>query len=56
VARIVAVETAGVVLPETTAEAFRDHLDDIDELSGTYHQPVSLDDETMIIAKALSEV
>jgi NAD(P)-dependent dehydrogenase (short-subunit alcohol dehydrogenase family) len=56
VARIVAVETPGVVLPETTAEAFRDHLDDIDELSGTYHQPVSLDDETMIIAKALSEV
>lgn len=55
VARIVAVETPGVVLPETTAEAFRDHLDDIDELSGTYHQPVSLDDETMIIAKALAE-
>ena len=58
VARIVAVETPGVVLPETTAESFRDHLDhldDIDELSATYHQPVSLDDETMIIAKALAE-
>jgi NAD(P)-dependent dehydrogenase (short-subunit alcohol dehydrogenase family) len=56
VARIVAVETPGVVLPETTAESFRDHLDDVDELQGVYHQPVSLDDETMIIAKALSEV
>ena len=58
VARIVAVETPGVVLPETTAESFRDHLDhldDIDELSASYHQPVSLDDETMIIAKALAE-
>lgn len=56
VARIVAVETPGVVLPETTAESFRDHLDHIDELQGAYHQPVSLDDETMIIAKALSEI
>jgi NAD(P)-dependent dehydrogenase (short-subunit alcohol dehydrogenase family) len=56
VARIVAVETPGVVLPETTAESFRDHLDDVDELQGVYHQPVSLDDETMIIAKALSEI
>jgi NAD(P)-dependent dehydrogenase (short-subunit alcohol dehydrogenase family) len=56
VARIVAVETPGVVLPETTAESFRDHLDAIDDLSGSHHQPVSLDDETMIIAKALSEV
>jgi NAD(P)-dependent dehydrogenase (short-subunit alcohol dehydrogenase family) len=56
VARIVAVETPGVVLPETTAESFRDHLDDVDELQGVYHQPVSLDDGTVIIAKALSEV
>ena len=55
VARILAVETSGVVLPEITAEAFRDHVNDIDQPgAGGYHQPVSLDDETTIIAKALS--
>jgi len=56
VARIVTVETSGVVLPETTAESFRDQLDAIDGAgSQGFHQPVSLDDETMIIAKALAE-
>lgn len=56
VARIVAVETRGFVLPEVTAEAVRDHLRSIDELDGQdFHQPSSLDDETTIIAKALSE-
>jgi NAD(P)-dependent dehydrogenase (short-subunit alcohol dehydrogenase family) len=56
VARIVTVETSGVVLPEITAESFRDHVADI-ELPGAagYHLPVSLDDETTIIAKALTE-
>jgi NAD(P)-dependent dehydrogenase (short-subunit alcohol dehydrogenase family) len=56
VARIVVVETPGVVLPEITAEAFRDHLSDVDQPGEQgYHQPVSLDDETTIIAKALAE-
>lgn len=56
VARIFVVETQGVVLPEITAEAVRDHMTDIDQLGGPgYHEPASLDDETTIIAKALSE-
>jgi NAD(P)-dependent dehydrogenase (short-subunit alcohol dehydrogenase family) len=55
VARIVAVETSGVVLPEITAESFRDHVNDIDQAGADgFHQPVSLDDETTIIAKALA--
>jgi len=55
VARIVSVETSGVVLPEITAESFRDHVNDIDQPGADgFHQPVSLDDETTIIAKALS--
>jgi NAD(P)-dependent dehydrogenase (short-subunit alcohol dehydrogenase family) len=57
VARIVTVETSGVVLPETTAEAFRDHVGEIEQPgSHGFHQPVSLDDETTIIAKALAEL
>lgn len=57
VARIVTVETSGVVLPEITAESFRDHVGEIEQpgMHG-YHQPVSLDDETTIIAKALAEI
>lgn len=56
IARIVVAETQGVVLPENTAEAVRDHMADIDQSGGQgYHQPASLDDETTIIAKALSE-
>jgi NAD(P)-dependent dehydrogenase (short-subunit alcohol dehydrogenase family) len=56
VARIVVVETSGVVLPEITAESFRDHLSNIHEGNAQgYHQPASLDEETTIIAKALSE-
>jgi hypothetical protein len=55
VARIVAVETSGVVLPEITAESFRDHVNEIDQPGADgFQQPVSLDDETTIIAKALS--
>jgi NAD(P)-dependent dehydrogenase (short-subunit alcohol dehydrogenase family) len=56
VARIVVVETAGVVLPEITAEALRDRITEVDPVSGQdYHQPASLDEETTIIAKALAE-
>ena len=56
IARIVVVETHGVVLSENTPEAIRDHLSRIDELDGSdYHQPSSLDDEMAIIAKALSQ-
>ncbi|HZJ05519.1 MAG TPA: SDR family oxidoreductase [Nocardioidaceae bacterium] len=56
VARIVVVETPGVVLPEITAESFRDHVSDVDQPGAHgYLQPASLDDETTIIAKALAE-
>jgi NAD(P)-dependent dehydrogenase (short-subunit alcohol dehydrogenase family) len=56
VARIFVAETHGVVLPEITAEAFRDHLTDIYRPGGQgYHEPGSLDDETTIIAKALAQ-
>jgi len=45
------------VLSENTAEAVRDNLPLIDELDAQrYHHPLSLDDETMIIAKALLNV
>jgi NAD(P)-dependent dehydrogenase (short-subunit alcohol dehydrogenase family) len=56
IARIFVGETRGVVLPENTAEAVRAHLRFIDQvdLDGC-HQPSSLDNETSIIAKALSE-
>lgn len=57
IARIVVAETHGVVLPENTPEAIRAHLPLIDGLHmDRYHQPLSLNDETTIIAKALSEV
>jgi NAD(P)-dependent dehydrogenase (short-subunit alcohol dehydrogenase family) len=57
VARIFVGETLGVVLPENTAEGVRDHLALIDQVDlGRYHLPSSLDDETTIIAKALSEI
>ena len=56
IARIFVAETRGVVLPENTAEGVREHLSlsDQAEIDGC-HQPSSLDDETTIIAKALSE-
>ncbi len=57
VARIFFAETVGVVLPQNTAEGVRDHLPLIDQVEvDRFHQPSSLDDETTIIAKALSEV
>jgi NAD(P)-dependent dehydrogenase (short-subunit alcohol dehydrogenase family) len=56
IARIVIGETHGVVLPDNTAEGIQAHLADIDELDvDSFHQPLSLGDETTIIAKALSE-
>jgi len=56
IARIFVAESEGVVLPEVTAEAVRDHLVHIDgALDQPFHEPSSLDDETTIIAKALAE-
>lgn len=56
VARIFVAETQGVVLPQNTAESVRDRMTDIDRADAPdVHQPASLDDETTIIAKALSE-
>ena len=57
IARIFVAETYGVVLKENTPEAIQDQLTQIDDLDVTrLHEPTSLDSETMIIAKALSEV
>ena len=55
IARIVVVETHGLVLPENTTESIRDHLAQIEEsVAAGFHEPTSLDAETMIIAKALA--
>ena len=57
VARIFVAETHGVVLGENTPEEIRSKLSLIDVMDGErYHLPSSLEDETTIIAKALSEV
>ena len=57
IARIFVAETSGVVLKENTAEAIRVQLSLIDEVDVTrFHEPSSLDGETTIIAKALSEI
>ena len=57
VARIFVAETHGVVLTENTAEEISSKLSLIDEMDvERYHLPSSLEDETTIIAKALSEV
>ena len=56
IARIMVVETHGVVLTENTPEAIRDQLPQIDELDvSEYHEPSSLEDEMAIIAKALAQ-
>ncbi len=56
VARIFVGETHGVVFAENTPEAIRASLQLIDELDVTrFHEPSSLDSETITIAKALSE-
>ncbi|MEO7351059.1 MAG: SDR family oxidoreductase [Marmoricola sp.] len=55
IARIVVVETHGVVLPENSAESVRDHVALIDQSGAEgYHEPTSLAAETTIIAKALA--
>jgi NAD(P)-dependent dehydrogenase (short-subunit alcohol dehydrogenase family) len=57
IARILVAETSGVVLTENTAEAIRAQLSLIHEVDAArFHEPLSLDDETTIIAKALSEI
>ena len=57
VARIFVAETHGVVLTQNTAEEISSKLSLIDEMDvERYHLPSSLEDETTIIAKALSEV
>jgi NAD(P)-dependent dehydrogenase (short-subunit alcohol dehydrogenase family) len=56
VARIFVGETHGVVFAENTPEAIRASLQLIDELDVTrFHEPSSLDSETITIAKALLE-
>ena len=57
IARIFVAETYGVVLGENTPEEIRSKLSLIDVMDGErYHLPSSLEDETTIIANALSEV
>ena len=55
VARIVVAETEGVVLADNSAEQVRDRIEAIDDVSGSFHLPCSLDDETTIIGKALAD-
>jgi NAD(P)-dependent dehydrogenase (short-subunit alcohol dehydrogenase family) len=57
IARIFVAETYGVVLRDNTPEAVQAQLAQIDDVDITrLHEPTSLDGETTIIAKALSEV
>ena len=57
IARIFVAETHGVLLSTNTSEEIRSKLSLIDEMDvERYHLPMSLEDETTIIAKALSEV
>jgi NAD(P)-dependent dehydrogenase (short-subunit alcohol dehydrogenase family) len=57
IARIFVAETHGIVLTENTSEQIQANLQLIDGLDvDRYHHPSSLDEETAIIAKALSEV
>jgi NAD(P)-dependent dehydrogenase (short-subunit alcohol dehydrogenase family) len=56
IARILMAETHGVVLSENTAEAIADRIEAIDELDPLQlFEPLSLDEESTIIAKAVSE-
>jgi NAD(P)-dependent dehydrogenase (short-subunit alcohol dehydrogenase family) len=57
IARIFVAETSGIVLEDNTAEAIQSHLSQMDKMdTENYYEPASLEDQTMIIAKALSEV
>ena len=56
IARIFVAETVGVVLSQNTPEAVAAQISLIDQLDpARLHEPSSLDNETTIIAKALSE-
>jgi NAD(P)-dependent dehydrogenase (short-subunit alcohol dehydrogenase family) len=56
IARIFFAETQGVVLSDNSAEGIREQLFLIDQLDvEAFHQPSSLDDETTIIGKALTQ-
>jgi NAD(P)-dependent dehydrogenase (short-subunit alcohol dehydrogenase family) len=56
IARIFIGETEGLVLLENSAEAIRAHIGAIGEVDTTgFHEPSSLDAETTIIAKALTD-
>jgi len=56
IARVLIAETHGVVLRENTPEAIADNISAIDELDPLrLFEPLSLDEESTIIAKALSE-
>lgn len=56
IARILVAETHGVVLAENTPEAILANFSLIDQVDvDRLHEPSSLDEETTIIAKALSE-
>jgi NAD(P)-dependent dehydrogenase (short-subunit alcohol dehydrogenase family) len=56
IARIFVAETKGVVLAENTPETIAAAISNIDELDvENFHQPSSLDEETAIIGKAISE-
>lgn len=56
IARILVAETYGVVLHENTPEAVSAQMAKIDQLdTARLHEPSSLDNETMLIAEALSE-
>jgi len=57
IARIFIGETEGLVLSENSAEAIRAQIGAIGEVNTTgFHEPSSLDAETTIIAKALTDV
>jgi NAD(P)-dependent dehydrogenase (short-subunit alcohol dehydrogenase family) len=57
IARIFVAETHGVVLTENTPEAIQAQLSLIDQLDADrFYEPSTLDEETTIIAKALSDV
>jgi len=56
VARVYVGETAGVVIPDISAEGVREQISVIDQADGPgNHRPGSLYEETTIIAKALAE-
>jgi NAD(P)-dependent dehydrogenase (short-subunit alcohol dehydrogenase family) len=56
IARIFVGETEGLVLKDNSAEAIRDDIEAIGEVNAAaFHEPASLDAETTIIAKALTD-